>query len=272
MTSNVTLLFSVRIRHTYYTDGICKDLHYVPSPETQKLMNRYRLYLQTTLKGFSFYYSSEQSVTDFLNYIKTIDGTTSFSFDVTSMNPDFTVFTDYPITTLGAFFFDTINTAIIDGATVMKGVFEPSDINRVSFTITIDYDAIIRFRESGNNPTYNIQFASRKTQWRYYIINNSNQHFERLDIQGNSGIQFEDPIEVTLPNNTTALLFSSGSVKIPLEEIPTHTFNLVATKTHLGNTRTQVIIKGLPMAGSNHIETYTEGDTIYVASPSYIYI
>ncbi|MFT5890101.1 MAG: hypothetical protein ACI9Y7_000190 [Dokdonia sp.] len=272
MTSNVSLLFSIGVEHTYYADGICKDLQYTPSLETQKLMNRYSLYLQTIPEGFSFYTTTDQSITDFLKYIKTTDDATSFSFDVTSMNQDFTVFTDYPITSVGAFYFDSVNTTIIGGSTVLNGVFEPSSMSLVSFTITIDYDAIIRFRESGNNPRYSIQFTSRKTQWRYYIINNSNQHFEKLEIQSNSDIQFEDPIEVTLPNNTIALLFSSGSVKIPLEENPTHTFNLVATKTSLGNTRTQVIIQGLPIAKSNSIETYTEGDTTYVASPLYIYI
>ena len=268
----MTLLFSIDVEHTYYADGICKDLQYTPSPETQKLMNKYSMRLQHTSKGFSFYIATEQSIADFLNYIKTTDNATSFSFDVVSTNQYFTVFTDYPIHSLGVFFFDSTNTTTIDGSTVMKGTFEPSTTSRTSFTITIDYDAIIRFRESGNNPRYNIQFTSRKTQWRYYIINNSNQHFEKLSIQSDSGIQFEGPTEVTLQNGQNALLFSSGSVRIPLNESPTDIYNLVATKTHLGNTRTQVIFEGLPIARSNSIETYTEGDTTYVASPLYIYI
>ncbi len=271
MTSSLTLLFSVRIAHTYYADGICKDLQYTPSLATQQLMDRYTLYLQKTPEGFSFYYNSVQSVADFLTDIKTTNDATSFSFDVTSMNQYFTLFTEYPIATLGTFSFDTGDTTSIDGATVLKGVFAPTNTGNTSFTVTIDYDAIIRFRESGNNPTYTIQFTSRKTQWRYYIINNSQQHFEKLTIQTDSAIQFEDPVEVTLPTMTTALLFSSGSMKIPLEEAPTHKFSLVDIKTDAGSTRTHVVVKGLPMAG-NSIETYTAEETTHVASPIYVYI
>ncbi|MEP0264352.1 hypothetical protein [Dokdonia sp.] len=272
--SQFILLFSVAIEHTYYTNGICVDLHYKPSQQTQIVMDRYGLQLQRTLEGFSFYASTDQSIKDFLNYIKTTEDTTSFSFDVVSMNQDFTVFTDYPITTLGVFSFDSSHSIVVDGVTILKEVFEPRTASNISFSVTVDYDAIIRFRESGNNPFYTIKFRARKTQWRYYIINNSNQHFEKLEIKGDSEVQFDAPIEVTLPNNATALLFSSGDTKLPLQENATYTFNLLGTKTNLGNTRTQIILNGLPIAKSNSIETYTEeeGGTTQVASPLYIYI
>jgi hypothetical protein len=272
--SQATLLFSVTVEHTYYTDGICVDLQYRPSQETQVVMNRYALLLQKTPIGFSLYASTDQSIKEYLNYIKRTENTTSFSFDVVSMNQDFTVFTDYPITSLGIFSFNSTNSIVVDGVTILKEVFEPRTASNISFSVTIDYDAIIRFRESGNNPFYIIKFIARKTQWRYYIINNSNQHFEKLEIKGNSDVQFDAPIEVTLPNNKTALLFSSGDTKLPLQENATRTFNLLGTKTNLGNTRTQIILNGLPIAKSNSIETYTEeeGGTTQVASPLYIYI
>lgn len=272
--SQAILLFSITIEHTYYTDGICVDLQYTPSQKTQIVIDRYALLLQRTPEGFSFYASTDQSIKDFLNYIKRTEDATSFSFDVVSMNQDFTVFTEYPITSLGIFSFNSNNNTVVDGVTVLKEVFEPRVTSNISFTVTVDYDAIIRFRESGNNPFYTIKFISRKTQWRYYIINNSNQHFEKLEIKGDSDIQFEAPVEVTLPNNMMAFLFSSGDLKLPLEEHATYRFNLLGTKTNLGNTRTQTLFSGLPIAKSNSIETYTEegGGTTQVASPLYIYI
>lgn len=272
MTSNYTPLFSVVIEHTYYLNGICIDLQYTPSTETQKLIDKYALRILKTPDGFSFYVSTNQSIKDFLNYLKTTDGETSFSFDVLSINQEFTVFTaEYPIDTLGVISFNSTHTSMVDTINVLQGTFTPNSMSQISFSITIDYDTIIRFRESGNNLKYKILFTARKTQWRYYIINNSNQHFEKLEIQSKLGVQFEESKEVTLQNGVTALMFSSGEIKLPIKEKVEDTFNLLGTKTNLGNTRTQTIINGLPIA-STSIETYTEGDTTQVASPLYIYI
>lgn len=271
MTSNLSLLFSITIEHSYYVDGICQDLMYIPSSATQNLMNKYTLYLQKTPEGFSFYTSTDQQIKDFLNYLETTDSETSFSFDVTSTDPFFTVFTEYPINEVGIFSFNSSDTSKEGDVTILNRKFISSPMATVSFTITIGYDAIIRFRESGNNPDYNIKFDARKTQWRYYIINGNSQHFEKLEIQSDSDIQFEGPTEVTLPNGQKAFLFSSGLSKLPITQKATHKFNLIGTKISLGNTRTETIMNGLPIA-STTIETYTEGDTTQVASPLYIYI
>lgn len=273
MSSNYTLLFSIVIEHTYYSNEICIDLQYTPSTETQRLMDKYTLRILKTPEGFSFYASTSQSIKGFLNYLRTTDNTTSFSFDVLSMNQEFTVFTaEYPIDALGTISFDSTRTTMVESTNVLQGAFTSSPMSQISFSISIDYDAIIRFRESGNNPKYKILFTARKTQWRYYIINNSNQHFEKLEIQSKSGIQFREPKEVTLQNGAVALMFSSGEMKLPIKEKVEDMFNLLGTKTNLGNTRTQTIISGLPIAKPTSIEIYKEGDVTQVASPLYIYI
>ncbi|GGG31409.1 hypothetical protein GCM10011344_35440 [Dokdonia pacifica] len=271
MTSHFSLLFSITIEHTYYADGICQDLVYMPSLATQRLMNKYGLLLQKTPLGFSFYATTDQTIKDFLDYLTTTDNETSFTFDVTSLDPYFTVFTSYPISKTGIFSFNSSEVSSEGEVSVLNAKFTPVNTATISFSITIGYDAIIRFRESGNNPDYKIKFDAQKTQWRYYIINKSNLHFEKLEIQSDSDIQFEGPTEVTLPNNEKALLFSSGTLKLPISRKVIHRFNLIGTTTNLGNPRTQTIINGLPIA-STTVETYTEGDITQLASPLYIYI
>lgn len=268
MTSQLSLLFSITITHTYYEDRICKELQYKPSVATQNLFDTYNLHIHKTTTGFSLYAATTQEVKDFLNAIKTTEAETSFSFEVVSLNPSFTVYTPYPISERGYFSF----TIPANGdTTALERTFVSDAASTISFKITIDFDAIIRFRESGNNPNYNIEFESRKTQWRYYIITNSRQQFEKLSIQSNSDIQFEGPTEVTLQNGQNAHMFSSSSLLLALKEIPEYAFDLLSISENFG-TPAKVIFKGLPMANPNTIEAYTEEDSIQVFSPLYIYI
>lgn len=269
MVSNqYALLFSVEINHSYYKDGICRGLQCIPSAKTQNLIAKYALLIRNTPNGFSFYASTDKEVKDFINGIKTTEEEISFSFDVMSSDPGFTSFTDYPISEIGVFSFHTPTEG---DTTTLERKFIPDITNTISFSITIDFDAIIRFRESGNNPNYKVELASRKTQWRYYIINSSGQQFEKLEIKGDSGIPFGEGTEVTLQNGQKALLFSSGASKLPISEKELYTFNLISTKTILGNRREQTIAPKLPNAGTT-IEMYIEDNTKQVASPMYIYI
>ncbi|WP_299767685.1 hypothetical protein [uncultured Dokdonia sp.] len=268
MISQLSLLFSITITHTYYEGGICKELQYKPSVATQNLLNKYNVHIHKTTTGFSLYASIDNNIKDFLNTIKTTEVETSFSFEVVSLNPSFTAYTLYPNSEIGYLSF-TIPTN--GDTTTLERTFVPDVTSTISFKITIDFDAIIRFRESGNSPNYTVTFESRKTQWRYYIITNSRQQFEKLSIQSNSDIQFEGPTETMLQNGQNALMFSSGSLLLPLTEIPEYSFDLLSISENPG-TPDKVIFKGLPIASPNNLKINTERGTIHVVSPLYVYI
>ncbi|WP_299683501.1 hypothetical protein [uncultured Dokdonia sp.] len=258
-------LFSIDIHHSYYASGICENIQYLISQPIQKLINQKVLYLHQTPQGFSLLISTDQEIKDFLTHLKSTYAITSFSFDVISTDPHFKAFTDYPISELGIFSFYTPTEGDV---TILERKFISNSTYTKSFKITIDFDAIIRFRESGNSPNYNIKLEARKTKWNYYIINKSNKTFERLEIKGDSEISFGHPTEVTLQNGETAYKFSSGSILLSLKERSEYSFDLI----NVNNGINETIVRGLPMANPTISETYEEGDTIQAVSSIYIYI
>jgi hypothetical protein len=83
-------LFSIRIRHTYYTDGRCPDFTVEPAPQTTQLLKNRRCILKSTPDGIQVNIAVGQDDNPFiaLNFDDT------FVFRIRLANKDFALFTD----------------------------------------------------------------------------------------------------------------------------------------------------------------------------------
>ncbi|APG64508.1 hypothetical protein LPB136_03625 [Tenacibaculum todarodis] len=116
---------------------------------------------------------------------------------------------------------------------------------------------------------YAVNFKTKHTVWRYFIINNSTLKLEDVSIiQKGKGVVFKEPIQETLANGQKALVFESNN-KIPLLEYSEETYQLIENyNSNLGPER--IIISSLPIANPKQLKFNTSNTTYY--SHMYIYI
>lgn len=84
--------FGLVCYHTYYRDLLCRDLEFVPTPETVQLLRNYYLILKPLPFGFLVTYSPDESP----QRLKVAPPKMRFSFKIRSYNKRFVNFTDIP--------------------------------------------------------------------------------------------------------------------------------------------------------------------------------
>lgn len=266
-----TSLFRVTVAHSYYSSGYCECLQYKPSLNTQTLMNTYGLILKSNTTGLEVFATTNQPMESYLNYIKRVSETTGLTFMGIATDPNFYNFTELPINQLGVLSFAsnrTHNDAESENIQLVE-TFDTTSNSQNAVSITIQFDDLLKLYTIQNPLQFSILLNARKTQWNYYIINNSNQEFKQLEIQSDPEIQFSNSTTVTLQNGQNALVFSSQNTKIPLKNSVQYHFNLINTKTTLSGERTEIIINGLPIPNPQNLQVNND---LTIASLIYVYI
>ena len=271
MNTTYTSLFKITVAHSYYASGICECLHYTATADTKRWMEKYGMLLKLNTNGFEVFTTTNQSIETHLNYIAQVSQNNYFAFAGITSDPNFYNFTNIPMDQLGVLSYTSDNNENITAneTTQLAETFSSAAATQEAVSITITFNDIIRLYKATNNVQFNIQMNARETQWKYYVINNSNQEFKQLAIQSDNDIQFSEPTAVTLQNGQNALLFSSETTKIPLKNTVQYTFNLINTKTTLTGNRTETIIKGLPIPNPQNVQLNNDHT---IASLLYVYI
>ncbi len=260
--------------HSYYEDNICKGLVYKPSIATEKIIKRFSLKLNLTNKGIELYTDTTKSITEFLNYITTVTGEESFDFNTTTKDSTFYQFTNLPINQIGITVFNSSLTGTILGVNSieLKPNFIPKTETNILFNVSINFNDLIALDTNKEVASYRIQFEARATQWKYYILNNTNQNLGALSIDNTSGIDFEGPVEVTLQNGEKADMFYTEKQLLALSEIPKYDFTLISTTKRNGVNRNKILFKGLPNPNPNTMEIHNGETQLKVVSLMYVYV
>lgn len=90
------------LRHDYYTDGVCRDIRFIPTPETVRNLQNYRIRYRIHPDGFELASDLQH---DYSHPVFTSEQL--FQFDFINQNPHFQRFTDMPMTTAATLQFDT---------------------------------------------------------------------------------------------------------------------------------------------------------------------
>jgi len=149
----------------------------------------------------------------------------------------------------GSMFF--LDLTMTQPADVVAGVYPVASLAR-------DPEAVV------TQVHYFIEFEARATVWRYYIVS-TGEPLSDLQIVTVSPVQsppiaFSGPIEVTLPNECQAFLFTSTS-PVPLQEQSTYNFQLTGQAGSL-DTGSVVLLKRLPVASDRQV---IPGDSDFTA-------
>lgn len=263
MTNTFSKIFSLQLSHTYYANEICNDIQYVASSETESMTRKFSLKLRILSNGFELYNGSGNTLKELLNYISQTTENKSFNFYATVVNPRFyNVSKEFPVQELGYLQYDSQNNT----SGIIKGTFNSTSNPQEALQIKIQFNDLIQ--ENNTVSEFKIHIETKATQWRYYIVNNSQMELGTLQIGGNAPYQFNSQENTTLQDGTKAILISSGTQKIPLQEVAKYKLSL----ENIQNGRTSQVFTGLPMANPNNITLFQENGTPQIASPIYVYI
>jgi hypothetical protein len=272
MICKYNLLFDLQVKHHYFESGDCEGLIFSGLGKTLALIKNYSFKIVSSTAGFTFYANSDFSNKDFLTYIESVSGATSFEFSATTLNTNFYRFTDLPVNELGLLVYDSDNGIVDDKESILlkEGFEQRTNVNKL-FKLSVNFKDIIKSNKN-SSLHYEIQFKPRSSQWKYNIINNSKQLIDGLSIKTSSNIRFNSGEKIILKNGQEATCFSSKGNMIPLSESPQYEFDLETTTTKLGNNRTKTIFKGLPYPNPSQIEINQMDGKELISSLIYVYI
>ncbi|HEU4719669.1 MAG TPA: hypothetical protein VFU15_17615 [Bacteroidia bacterium] len=277
MQSSYTPVFCADVLHSYFSEGICTCLRFIPSAATQPVLNRFGFRMQGKTNGFTLFTSSPGPLSSLLSYITRVTGETAFSFDIISRNDGFPVFTEMPADRLVLLTFDSSNSSgtapgnIVSLVTVFTDVGEAS----VTGTLTLNFSDILNYINGNSYGLFRISLTARSTQWQYYVVNRNAMQLDNPSVTEKGGMTLEGPQPATTPAGEQALLFTSGSTLLPLSEIPVYRFDLVNTPSNGAaqkKSSPKVVFRGLPNPGASNTAANAAGSSSLVTSPMYVYV
>jgi len=266
MENESNLSIQLRILHDYFKDGIARNISIKPTEETRKLLSANGIVFKKEINGFDLVNTSIQETRDFYSQALDVENVDHFEFELTSVDPNFQVYTELPMDKLGHFVFSNLSSETTENSEILKldkSFIEDNPTQNLGL-LKFDIKELIAQLDD-NNLKFEIHLEARKTQWNYFIIAPDN--VQDLKIQSSSDFNFEGPSKETLPNGNSSMKFTSGDKLIALQENPSLELLLVDSSKN-----PEVTIMRLPHAGPDRIEVESVGESSIVASNMYVYL
>ena len=161
-------LFSVRLRHDYYPDAVCRDLAFEPSEQTRRLIRGYRLVLRELPDGIAL---SVPLGADGKGPLIALQRDEVFAFELRARNPDFALFTDLrELAGKADPVYTNAGLSAKDGRALKlverKGrrAADPALVAGVE----LRYDKSMP--DPGEDAPFEIRFKARAARWAYYLV------------------------------------------------------------------------------------------------------
>lgn len=277
--SGYRLLFSITVQHDYFTGGLCRDLLFVPTGKSERLIKNANLLMRQSGCGVDLYCDGDQ--TEILRlYEEDATDPPAFIFKVYSQDPRFLNYTALDLLEKGRMLcFD--NRKITHGKkkelrltsekTAGESDYEPMGDGflgeilskqekrvRPHFVAAIfsEKNKNILFYKNGNpiERKYLFRFGARRTRWKYVIPAKGKE--DNLCLHDPAGkVTFSETDNIPLPAGVQAVSFISDQA-LPLSEAPTRIFQLKAKKS-AGD---RVLIQRVPVASPENIQKASARD------------
>ena len=242
-------LFSIALFHTYYKDRKFRDVNFSINKVTSPLLAHYGLKVIIRESSLSIITNVEGSVLDLLNTIIEANNVEYFVFDMTVSNVNSFVYTaELPVNEVVQMHHSNTLSSAEDNKLVLFNNTSMESHEGLFGQVYIKLDQLKEDLRNDSPVQYEIHYAARKTQWRYYFINRSNLNLSGAQIQNSQGFTFNGPENTQLGNGQMALLFTSNEL-LPFMEFDDFKSNLVV----VSDDSTRTIFKGLPIPDPNNI-------------------
>ena len=275
--SNYIKLFTTAVYHTYFDNNKCNCLHFIPNNKTEKILKKFGFRINTVSNGFDLFSSTTSTLSNLLDYISKTSTQDHFEFNIKCSNPNFILFTALPVNWLGEITYASQDNKnqINNGTVTLNPTLETKTMAPFFGNLKIYFEDILK-NQNSTSLQFEINFKARATQWQYYFINKNDIPLPNPAITEKENIQFDGPQQVTLQTGEKALLFTSNNTHILLSEKPRYKFDLInkntANESGQTNSKSKVIIKGLPVPDVSQIGIVENSKDNQVSSPMYIYL
>ena len=262
-------ILNIKLLHEYYGNGQSKFLQLKPDFNTQNWINQLGLkFIQTKNIGRLF-------VPDSFNIQSILDETPDFKmqFNCISSVPTFINFTDFPIDRLGVLVFENSNEEDNEKESIelVRSFKEDGNPGQAVALVSLSL-ANINSNQTNWPINYVVQFKSRLSRWKYFIVNNSLEEGTQFGLTGKGHELFSGPTTVELPNNAIANLFDSGSNLIPVKENSSNDLKLKRINSSHENTGDEILIEHLPNASPDALQSSGVNGKQEIFSAIYVYI
>lgn len=266
--SSFRQLCSISVTHTYFADGRCRNLLFVPTHGTAHLIAKAGLLTKQSDSGMRILLESDGFDT-LRQRIADPDEPSALVFKVFTGDRDFSYYTEPGIFSEEALLYFDSRRGVATGTTgairlhagdyVTELDFERLDaplfgeildkrdrLVRPAFVVSIDLamalDAFADASATNRSNECIVAFKARETFWRYYLLGEM-QKRDACIVDRNNGYAFDSMGEESLPDGRTALVFVSQQ-RIPVQENSDCFFQLKEKGANGG----KMLIRRLPVA------------------------
>jgi len=276
-----TLLFQLRLLHSYFASGIFEYCTVEADAKTQDFIRRYQCISNLRQGVFRLQLTERDAVTEFLTYLTTqLDGD-PLRFYLCADPAWFSAVTDLPMNWVGQIALSS-QEVIADAAgkaLMMQPRLAARSVqkNTVIAVVSIFVEDILK---AAQQPVcYAIHFTARSLYWNYLVATRSLQTLKKFSVKNKAGMVFQAPVPAQFPNGEAALSFSSAPMQFPLEQIPAISFDLMdSLPMHdvaaTGETRyvERCLIQGLPTPQAGQFSLREIEGKQCVFSDMYVYV
>jgi hypothetical protein len=258
-------LCSISVTHSYFADGRCRDLEFVPTHDTAYLVEKAGLLVKNNYDGVCVFCESS-SIDTLRQRTADPDEPSALVFKVFPRDPGFAYYTEPGIFNEEAMLYFGNRAGETGGglsgrlhqgeyvsgldfekldSPLFSGVFGKRDrLVRPAFIVSIDLTPAVGVLSDASSPPgdYVVAFKARETFWRYYLLGEMKKRTAFI-IDRHNGYTFEYVGEASLPDSRTALPFLSNE-PIPLQENSDCFFQLKEKGVGGG----KILIRRLPVA------------------------
>lgn len=259
-------LFTLSVKHTFFADGCCNNLRFVPTPATQRVLQHYPLIIKTHDTGFSILFDQESTLL--------FDQDASLRFEAFAQDPYFGFYTEELQGQKQPLYCTTKNitadnTGLVisseQAAELQNWISIPARVKPGTKTpllivdIELNSAEFIAAVQDAVTIVRSIKFNTRSIYWKYYFFGELAQM--ELDINDPSpqaAVTFYPCDEVVVKNGKAFI----SQIPIAMNSEPKQRFQL-KDKNNSG----KILIKRLPNAGVNLISKSRDlrGQQILVA-------
>lgn len=274
--SSYSPLFSLGIEHGFFSDGLCRALSFVPTPQTEMVIGKSGLLIRKTMNGLRVFYD-ETRYDALLSYASVSDEPLTLEFKAFASDPLFANYTEPSVYKDGSILYFSNRDAEADSegkarlhreefvsaadfeelsSPLLEGVISHRDslsnpILVISIGLSEDEVASLKQASKPSAKKYYVSFQAEQTIWKYYLLGD----LAKADFYVNDReeqIEFVPEGETFLADNRLALSFRSKTL-LPFRERSNYHFQLRDKNSGGG----RVLIRRLPVASPGQISRET---------------
>lgn len=259
-------LFTVSVEHLYFSDGLWKELNFVPVPETLRVLDANGALVKQTGHGIGVFYDAFRGEGLQLNGSDAGD-MLHLGFKVYARDRTFANYTAPAVhrehAVLGFDNLDQTGSIVSESASLGRGEFASEEdfidlaalvsggmLDEQDRKLPPDFVVSIYLApgwKSDDVPDYRIRFDARRSFWKYHLLGNMNRDASYI-VDLDNRIEFESCGEAALPGDRMSRVFRSRE-RVPVLEKSNYRFQL----REPGQGGGKILIKRLPVASESRL-------------------